>query len=158
MVLNWGEPRIETLRAVFPAQEYGTLDYSLYFSNNVDSTFGQGEIAYYGMPTKEYKIHSAKLGVLSEHDDPAKEISGTDLTFAGEKTKVVAPHETFWSDPLSFTVNEGEVLVFEWTVEYTLIPATVANSLYPAYYYNTKSKQFRQLTEVPLPDLRRTSQ
>ena len=65
--------------------------------------------------------------------------------------------EKFWSDAVSFNVPRGSYLVYEWTVEYTRIPATIVASTYYTYKANTIASNFpgnpSTVGTVPLPDL-----
>ncbi len=147
-------PEIATYRAVFDVQESGEFEYSLYFSNNIDSSSG-GFSTYRDMPTESYKILYAALRTTSNRMTYSKP---TELTFDGSKTKDVAAGETFWCDPVTFSVGDNELLVFEWTVEYTKIPGTIIAQTYYAYKSDKYGEQLpNAFTNIagsaPMPDL-----
>lgn len=114
----------KTFRGLFKIQEYGELEYKFYFSNNVDSTFSNGSHSYRNMPTESYKIHSATVGTTSSPFGTGKISNPKALTFGGSEARDVKGGEMFWSDALTLNVPNGHWLVFEWTVEYTVIAAT----------------------------------
>ena len=155
--VNGNKPEIATYRMVVPVQETGEFEYSLYFSNNIDSC-SNGNRNYPDMPTASYKILYAALRTTI---DPKAEISimePTELTFDGKKTKTVAPGETFWSDPVTFMVDDGFYLIFEWTVEFTKIPSTIVASTYYTYKSSLYGEDLPEvftdkIGTVPLPDL-----
>lgn len=114
----------KTFRGLFKIQEYGELEYKFYFSNNVDSTFSNGSHSYRNMPTESYKILSATVGTTSSPFGTGKINNPKSLTFGGSGTRDVKGGEMFWSDALTLNVPNGHWMVFEWTVEYTVIAAT----------------------------------
>lgn len=142
-----------TYRAYFPVEEYGTLPYRFYFSNTVDSTWNYGEFSQGGMEGGGYTITSARIADGGTGpDDP---ITGyTDITFDGQTSREAAPGETFWSDPVEFTVPEGHYLVWEWTLTGTSIPAlSMSNRLYSYSDRGTGDGNFIYAGEIPLPQL-----
>ncbi len=149
-----GTMELKTYRCVFTVQEYGEFDYKLFFSNAIDSTQGN---TYRNMPTKEYRIDSAYLGVVTEDTKTATCSNMQRLTFDGSKNKIVAPNERFWSDPITVNVGDGEMLMFEWTVQYEMIPAIVVSPHFHSYtitYDDTgKVKYVMNASSIPTPDL-----
>ena len=150
-------------RAIFKAQEYGELEYSLMFSNNIDSTWGSSASPTCTPETQAhpYRIVYAKLGVGT--DVTADMTSAVDLTFDGNAKKTVKAGEIYWSDPVALNVPKGEMIVFEWEVEYDLIPATnICGTFLGATYSETVDEESGQTVStysstsygtVPLPDL-----
>ena len=153
-----GSTEIATYRAVFEVQEYGEFEYSLFFSNNIDSSSG-GFSTYRDMPTESYKILYAALRTTDNIKGLLNVSDPTELTFDGKKTKTVAPGETFWCDPVTFNVNRHDYLVFEWTVEYTKIPGTIIAQTYYAYKSDSYGDSlYLPMTtptagSAPMPDL-----
>lgn len=142
----------KTFRGIFKIQEYGTLEYKFHFSNNVNSTFSNGSYSYRNMPTESYKVLSAKVGTTTNADGKGT-ISGVKtLTFDGQKTRDVAGGEEFWSDALNVNVPEGSWLVFEWTVQYTVIAATNSEN-YAATFLDCTSGTPTLTDAAPMPIL-----
>lgn len=147
---------LATYRAIFPVEEYGELEYKLFFSNNMDAS-SRGFSNYPDKPTADYKIHYAALRTTTNFRGLNSFSDATVITFDGKGTRDVKAGEMFWSDPVKFCVNEGEFLVYEWTVEYTKIPATIVASTYYTYKANATIDAFPKLPggagDCPLPDL-----
>lgn len=122
------EAQSVTYRAYFPVEEYGELEYRFYFSNVVDSTYNRGKKVYTARNGGEYTIESARIGDGGTSIDD--EITDyTAVTFDGSETKSVAGGECYWSDPVTFNVEEGHYLVWEWTLTGTDIPAISMSNL-----------------------------
>ena len=96
-----------TYRAWFPVEAAGSFDYRFYFSNTVDSTWGDGSDSYVGMPGGSYTIESAKVyDGGTEFDANVTPSVSVPVTFSnGSTTKEVQPDETFWSDTVNITDN-----------------------------------------------------
>ena len=152
-----GTMEMKTFRCVFSVQEYGEFEYKLFFSNAVDSTQRVTGDIYRNMPTKEYRIASAYIGVVTEETKTNVCPNMKQITFGGSKNKIVDPSERFWSDPVTVNVNEGELLMFEWTVQYEIIPAIQMCNQFYAYSlkYDSQGKiqYMTNAIEVPTPDL-----
>ena len=147
-----GKKVTETFRGLFKIQEFGELEYKFYFSNHVDSTFSNGKYSYRNMPTETYNIVSAKVGVVTLIRGQGTIMDEQELTFdGGQKTKTVAPEECYWSDAITIYVEEDLYLAFEWTVEYTLIPATLSENTIYLFDYSTGS--IKEAKAAPMPDL-----
>ena len=86
-----------TYRAWFPVEAAGSFDYRFYFSNTVDSTWGDGSDSYVGMPGGSYTIESAKVyDGGTEFDANVTPSVSVPVTFSnGSTTKEVQPDETF---------------------------------------------------------------
>lgn len=134
-----------TYRAYIPVEEYGELEYCFYFSNTVDSTWGDGRSVYAGLQGEEYQITSASVGDggTGFEDEPKNVVS---VTFdGGSAGKTVAPGETFWSDPVNLNIEEGDLIVWEWTVTGENIPCINMSDLTPCYADGVYTN------ELPLP-------
>ncbi len=147
-------PVTESFRATFKVQEHGKFDYKFFFSNHVNSTYASGADSYREMPTQPYVIESAFVGtthdqwVMRDFDDKQA------LLFGSQPSRTVAAGETFWSDAISVNVPEGEYLVFEWTVTYTVIPATkISTTMAGMKQTNPSRYQFTATSDIPMPDL-----
>jgi len=153
-VLKSDTPVTETFRATFPLQKYGSLDYKFFFSNNVNSTYGSGATAYREMPTQSYVIESAFVGTTHDQWILREFADKQALLFGGQTSRTVEAGESFWSDEVSINVAEGEYLVFEWTVTYTLIPSTkISTTMAGMKLTNASRYQFSVASDVPMPDL-----
>ena len=140
-----------TYRAYLPAEEYGTFEYKFYFSNTVDSTYDKGDPAYVGRSGGNYKIEAAYIA--DGGSGPNDEITNrTPVTFGGSTEKNVAPNETYWSDPVEFTLSEGSYIVWEWKVTGTEIPCTNMSYL-TSTTADFGSGSFDTCDTIPLPQL-----
>ncbi|MBQ8612819.1 MAG: SGNH/GDSL hydrolase family protein [Ruminiclostridium sp.] len=140
-----------TYRAYLPAEEYGTFEYKFYFSNTVDSTYDKGELAYVGRDGGSYKIEAAYIADGGSGPD-AQIKNRTPVTFGGSTEKNVTPNETYWSDPVEFTLSEGSYIVWEWKITGTEIPCTNMSYLTSATA-DFGSGTFETCDTIPLPQL-----
>ncbi len=139
-ILVTGKPLRLRARAYLRPTVYGTFTWRFFFSNTVDSTFAMGETAYRNRSGGTWKILSATLSVAPDtgSDAPgelmAKAVpTGTvAVTFDGCEARTVCPDECFWSDPVDFSVDRGQYLVWEWEIEGDGIPFT-PDSQAPAF-------------------------
>ena len=147
-----GTPVRASFRGVYKIQEFGELEYKFYFSNNVDSTFSNGSHSYRNMPTESYKIISATVGTSTKMMGTGDIKNPQTLTFDGNEGRDVAGGEMFWSDAITINVPEGEYLIFQWTVEYTVIAATNSEDSVCFLYDDTRGKLLTA-TSAPMPAL-----
>lgn len=126
---------VRTGRVFYKILSGGTYNYSLLFSNIIDSTYADGSVSHKNLVVDEWEILEAKLAVFDKdavsenfmEDDAATEINNqsvnfTQLTFDGKITKTVLPGEFFSSDPISLTIQEDEYLCLEITFKGNTIP------------------------------------
>ncbi len=141
-----------TYRAYFPVEEYGELEYCFYFSNTVDSTYDDGSKAYVGLVGGDYTIESAFIadGGTSIEDEISDRQA---VTFGGSKTKSVTGGEEYWSDPITFNIEEGHFLVWEWTLTGENIPAISMSNLTKVGADYNDGKGLVYCDEVPMPQL-----
>lgn len=146
------EAQSVTYRAYFPVEEYGELEYRFYFSNTVDSTYDDGTKAHVGLEGGDYTIESARIadGGTSIEDEITDYKS---VTFDGSEQKSVSGGETYWSDPITFNVEEGHFLVWEWTLTGTNIPAISMSNLTKVGADYGDGKGLVYCDEVPMPQL-----
>lgn len=97
----------------------GEWEYSLLFSNTIDSTYGDGSLCRKNRVCEGWRLCRARLGAAAA---PPHCGSFTELTFGGEREKQVAPGELFASDPVRLLLREGEYLCLETEVEGPCIP------------------------------------
>lgn len=131
---------IRTGRVFYKISVQGKYDYSILFSNIIDSTYADGSLSHKNLICDSWKIHNARIGKCKKID-AAKEISEmivadenenkdadivvsnlTDVTFNGQKCKEVMPGEFFSSDPISFDFDKDEYLCLEITFSGKMIP------------------------------------
>ena len=144
-----------TYRAWFPVEAAGSFDYRFYFSNTVDSTWGDGSDSYVGMPGGSYTIESAKVyDGGTEFDANVTPSVSVPVTFSnGSTTKEVQPDETFWSDTVNITIPEDHYLLWEWTISGSNIPAIAMSNLAYSYADHGDGKGFLYTNEIPVPQL-----
>ncbi len=140
-----------TYRAYLPAEVYGTYEYKFYFSNTVDSTYDKGDLAYVGRDGGSYKIEAAYIADGGKN--VGDEITNrTQVTFGGSTEKNVAPNETYWSDPVEFTLGEGNYIVWEWKITGSEIPCTNMSYL-TSTTADFGTGTFETCDTIPLPQL-----
>lgn len=147
-----GNPVRQTFRGVYKIQQYGELEYKFYFSNNVDSTFSNGSHSYRAMPTEAYKIISASVGTSKSAAGLGKISDLKALTFDGKAERDVAAQEMFWSDAIMLNVPDDYYLVFEWTVEYTVIAVTNSENN-SCLLYDDSTGRIASAQSAPMPAL-----
>lgn len=130
--------KISTGRIFYKISVGGEYNYSILFSNILDSTYSDGSISQKNMICDSWTIHSARLGKC-KYFDLSKEISELvmsdnekktdivvsdfkDIYFNGQKTKEVMPGEFFASDKVKLEYKKGEYLCLEITFSGTKIP------------------------------------
>jgi lysophospholipase L1-like esterase len=140
-----------TYRAYFPVEQSGELEYCFYFSDEIDSTYNTGAPVHVGAEVSDYTIESARIadGGTSVDDEIGE---FTEVTFGGNESREVKSGEDFWSDPVTFSVEEGHYLVWEWTLSGDKIPANNMSSLTEAVS-STDGEEFGYCENIPLPQL-----
>ncbi|MBO5199587.1 MAG: SGNH/GDSL hydrolase family protein [Lachnospiraceae bacterium] len=124
----------------------GSFSYSFLFSNTVDSTFSNGAVSHKNLICDEWQILGVRVGRCAEierrtfqmtdekeypeivmgEDASEADIAVGDfkeVTFCGEKQKLVHPGEMFASDPVCLTLNAGEYLCLEIAFQGSMIPS-----------------------------------
>jgi len=158
-IIQKGEPVKFRARAYFRPTVYGSFTWRFFFSNTVDSTFADGRTAYRGRSGGNWRILSASLSKAPDSgNDRAQDVltkaapltDRTAVTFDGSTARDAAPDERFWSDPVSFTVEEGSYLVWEWELEGDGIPFTPDSQL-PVF--TDWGSGWKFTTDCPLPAL-----
>lgn len=102
----------------------GTYNYSLLFSNIMDSTYKFGEESCCNKICDEWELLGARIGICKEVSpnkatEPEKFYP---LTFSGKLSKHVAPAEFFTSDPVELSAEKGDFLCFEVCYKGDMIP------------------------------------
>ncbi len=113
-----------TGRVFYRIFEGGEYDYSILFSNIIDSTYSTGEITGCNYVVDSWYIYSARVGIT--HFCNEKEFFEPDyfktLTFDGKTNKKVAPGEFFCCDPVCLRVEKGEYICLEVTFKGRQLP------------------------------------
>lgn len=92
---------------------HGGDNYSLLFSNRIDSTFADGSISHANDVGGEWEIRSMRVGLCDRSGDEPK--CWHIVTFNGKSSRLVSEPEMFWTDPIPLTANGGEILCIEMT-------------------------------------------
>lgn len=126
------EGEIRTGRIFYKISVAGEFNYSLLFTNVIDSTFSDGSFCHGGLICDGWKIHSAKIGKCKElpkGKDPSEMTDAdtavadlTEISFDGKVEKNVMPGEFFSSDPVRLSFSKGEYLCLEMTFSGSMIP------------------------------------
>ena len=102
----------------------GTYNYSLLFSNIMDSTYKFGEESHCNKICDEWELLEAKVGICKETSpERAGDVENfAPLTFGGQISKTVMPAEFFTSDPVELSAEKGDYLCFEVRYKGNMIP------------------------------------
>ncbi len=130
---NMNEGDVRVGRVLYKIAVGGEYDYSLLFSNIIDSTYSDGTISHKNLICDSWKIHSARVGkswIIAtdknvEEMDFDRDVTASDfcdLTFDGKKEKTVMPGEFFSSDPIKLGFDKNEYLCLEITFSGKMIP------------------------------------
>lgn len=128
----------------------GEYNYSILFSNIIDSTYSDGSVSHKNLVCDEWTIHNFRIGKCKKFDTTKElvdlfmddselsDIVVSDfigVTFDGQNKKEVMPGEFFSSDPVLLNFEKGEYICLEMTFsgkkipyhEETLLPVFVKN-------------------------------
>lgn len=119
-----GDNEIHRGRIYYKIFAGGTYNYSLLFSNIIDSTFADGAVSHCNLICDEWEIIEASLGVcktssMTMAEEPKKVAA---MTFGGNTGKTVMPGEFFTSDPMELSAEKGDFLCMDITFKGTMIP------------------------------------
>lgn len=93
----------------------GTYNYSILFSNIIDSTFNHGEISRCNRIIASWKLLEVRIAVTESCDPNLLDShSMCPVTFDGNAQKVVAPGEFFTSDEIALTAKSGDYVCMEY--------------------------------------------
>lgn len=131
---------VRTGRVFYKIFAGGEYNYSILFSNIMDSTFAKGERSHKNLICDSWQIINTKIGKCKEipqdkepevltmadkGDNKAADIIVSDLkdiTFNGSISKEVMPGEFFSSDPIKYFFEKDEYLCLEITFSGNMIP------------------------------------
>ena len=130
--------RIHTGRIFYKISCGGEYDYSVLFSNIIDSTYADGTYSHKNMICKDWRIEKARIGKCSKFnytkdicsmimDDKNKNSDIVisefkDVTFGGLTSRGAAPGEFLSSDPVTLDLKKDEYLCVEVTFSGEMIP------------------------------------
>ncbi|MBR7133759.1 MAG: SGNH/GDSL hydrolase family protein [Clostridia bacterium] len=126
---------IRTGRVFYKIANGGTYNYSLLFTNILDSTYADGSVSHRNLICDSWKILSARVGKCSKDvfdtdflsSEAANQINEktadfVSLKFDGKDSKTVSPGEFFCCDAFPFSFESGDYLCLEITFTGTTIP------------------------------------
>ncbi len=133
LFFEMNENEICTGRIFYKISVGGEYNYSILFSNIIDSTFDDGRISHKNLICDEWIIHSAKIGRCKKWNDkkPLEQLvmdsdivvlDFKEIHFEGKMSKVVMPGEFFTSDPVKFLFDAGDYLCLEISFSGKMIP------------------------------------
>lgn len=129
------ENTVHTGRVFYKIFCSGVYDYSLLFSNILDSTYSDGSLSHKNLICSSWEITAAGIGKADKDffkkTDDTKEmekllnqgdIEIIPVTFDGSVSKKAAPGEFFCSDPVTIGFEEGDYLCLEISFKGKMIP------------------------------------
>lgn len=138
MYFNMKDGEIRTGRIFYKIFSGGEYNYSILFSNIIDSTYSDGSISHKNLICGSWNIHCARIGKCVGFNENKNiiELTMTDngsdadiivsdfkeLNFDGKKTKKVMPGEFFSSDPVKISFEKDEYLCLEIVFSGKMIP------------------------------------
>ncbi len=148
------EQEIRTGRLFYKISSGGEYNYSVLFSNMIDSTYDNGKISHRNLICDEWKIHTAKIGrckTIPTYKDLSEMKMDEDilvsdfvtLSFDGMSEKTVAPGEFFTSDPVRYCFEKGDYLCLEITFSGSKIPYH-EESMLPVYVRGEDGWQYNR--------------
>jgi lysophospholipase L1-like esterase len=114
--MNWAEPATATYRSYFRVRQAGRFRWRFWFSNTVDSTFGDGLQAFANKTGGFWHINGAGVAVSPSADGSVAPGTMQRVRFQGSAGRAVMPGEQFWSDAVELQVSPDDYLVFTWSV------------------------------------------
>lgn len=146
LLTRFPEKRTITGRIAYKLADGGE-NYSLLYSNVIDSTYGDGTISKCNDSGEPWDIIELKAG-LSDSRDKLPESMKT-VTFDGKTEKTVGTGEIFCTDPIALNGRKGEYLHLEMTF---------AGKCFPSHceiFINIETKnengEFTFNTDMPVP-------
>lgn len=138
LFFEMNDNEIHTGRVFYKISVGGEYDYSILFSNIIDSTYADGVVSYKNLICDKWVIHSARIGrckkldiskdvcdlVMSDYAQNTDIVVSDlkDISFDGQKTKEVMPGVFFSSDPVKFDYKKDEYLCLEISFSGKRIP------------------------------------
>ncbi len=141
--------KIYTGRQYYKLNTAGKYEYSLLYSNILDSTFADGKNSVCNMICEGYKILSIKLGISKTSDNSESPVMH-DVTFNGNGEKAVAPGEFFCTDPIMLSAEKNNYICIEITFCGHMIP-NHEETLIPSYVM--EDGIFEPSVKLPFPGM-----
>ncbi len=118
------ENALQKGRVLYKIFAGGEYEYSLLFSNIIDSTFADGTHSHKNLIVDAWTIVEARVGITPYCDAKTVEEPAVmhTLTFGGKTRKDVAPGEFFASDPITLAPKKNEYLCLEISFKGRMIP------------------------------------
>lgn len=123
-ILNADENEVKTGRVYYKIFKGGRMEYSLLYSNIIDSTYADGAISHNNLVCDNWTITELKVGKVADCSmtQATEPESMQQLTFGGNTCKEVAPGEFFNTDPFWFEAEAGEYMCIEISFKGRMIP------------------------------------
>ena len=147
-----GDDKVHKGRIYYKIFAGGTYNYSLLFSNIIDSTYSDGQVSHCNLIIPEWELVRVRAGVCGSCDeatatDPEKFFN---LTFGGSENKQVMPGEFFASDPVEISAGKGEYLCVEIAFHGKMIPYH-EESILPVFVW--EDGKWTPSKHVPFPGM-----
>lgn len=122
--LNENEERETTGRVYYRIFKGGRLEYSLLYSNIIDSTYSDGTVSHSNLICDSWTITGLKVGKVTEcsMETAFEPEEMQQLFFDGKISKEVAPGEFFHTDPFWFEAKSGDFMCIEISFKGKMIP------------------------------------
>ena len=127
----------------------GRHNFSLLFSNTIDTTYSDGSISKANLVCESWELLGARIGIC-EKADPNVEGEMKPLTFGGDTSKTVLRGEEFWSDPCELDAVKGKYLCFEAEFSGKMIPYH-EETILPCFIY--KNGSWESGKRIPFPSM-----
>ncbi len=115
------DKQLHTGRLFYRITSGGEFNYSLLFSNIIDSTYMDGAISHKNLICDPYFIEKLSLCITKECDNDLCD-NFIPVTFGGNSNKWVNPGEFFSTDPVLLNAEKGDYLCIEITFKGRMIP------------------------------------
>lgn len=140
---------VTTGRVFYKIFKGGKFNYSLLFSNIIDSTFQSG---HDNLICDQWQIHSMRLGVCDACDckEMAEVFDLTPVTFNGSPTKTVMPGEFFCTDEVLLDIKKGQFLCVEIAFSGNMLPCH-PESILPTFV--CENGQWIPSKNLPVPNM-----
>lgn len=116
--------KVHTGRVYYKIFSGGAYNYSLLFSNIIDSTYSEGQDSRKNIVCDSWQIESLRVGICDACDcqTAAEPAAFVPLTFQGKATKTVMPGEFFSTDEILLDVKKDQYLCVEMAFRGKEIP------------------------------------
>ena len=142
----------QTGRVYYKIFTPGEYNYSLLFSNVIDSTYRPGRESHCNLICHSWEILGAWIGLCKEvSPETAGDVTHfIPLAFDGKEQKTVMPGEFFTTDPVKLAPEDGDYLCLQIRYSGTMIPGH-EESVLPTFV--EKGGQWVADKRVPVPGM-----